>query len=339
MNKIIKYFLLCLLFAFFIEKVNAQDNKKLAQAGMKFLSVNMDARTAGLSDAVTSIEDMGPAMSFINPAGVSRQENLASASMGSMSWIADIKYYYAAVSLAPANGQYGVFTLNFQGVNYGDFFGTVRADNDQGFLETGKYSPYAYSFGLYYAIALSEKFSIGGGLKYITQYLGPVYTYSNTAQNLVNKDNKKNVLAYDFGLIYKTGFKSLNFGMSVRNFSSEIFYEKEQFQLPLTFKIGLSMNMLDLVEGVDQSQHSMNLSIDAVHYRDYPEQICIGGEYTFMKMVSFRAGVSFPNDERSYTLGVGFKQELSGYGVAVDYAYAPFGIFDPVHRFAVKFSL
>jgi len=339
MYKIIKYFLLCTMFAFLIGNANAQDNKKLAQTGMKFLSANMDARTAGLSDAVTSYEDMGPAMSFLNPAGVARQENLATASIGHMSWIADIKYYYAAVSFAPANGRFGVFTLNLQGVNYGDLNGTVRADNDQGFLETGKFSPYAYTFGLYYAYALSEKFSIGGGVKYIDQYLGPVFTYSNQAQSLVGKDNEKKVLAYDFGLIYKTGFKSLAFGMSVRNFSTEIQYEKEQFQLPLTFKIGLSMNMLDLLENIDKEQHSFNLGLDAVHYRDYSEQICIGGEYTFMKTVAFRAGVSFPNDERSYTLGIGLKQNFSGYGVAIDYAYAPFGIFDPVHRFSVKFSL
>ena len=343
MNKIMKYFLLCTFFAFFIGNANAQDNKKLGQTGMKFLNANMDARTAGLSDAVTSYEDMGPAITFLNPAGVARQENLASVTVGHMSCIADIKYYYAAASFAPENGKYGVFSVNLQGVNYGDLQGTIRADNDQGFLETGKFSPYSYAFGIYYAYALSEKFSIGGGVKYVDQYLGPVYTYSNTAMKLVSKDNEKNVVAYDFGLIYKTGFKSLAFGMSVRNFSTEIQYEKEQFQLPLTFKIGISMNMFDIpvdfIQNIDKENHQFNVAIDAVHYRDYPEQLCIGGEYTFMKTVSFRAGVSFPNDEKSYTLGVGLKQNFSGYGIAVDYAYAPFGIFDPVHRFSVKFSL
>ena len=55
-------------------------------------------------------------------------------------------------------------------------------------------------------------------------------------------------------MIYKTGFKSLNLGMSIRNFSEEIKYIEEGFQLPLTFRIGASIDALDFMD-VDKSTH------------------------------------------------------------------------------------
>jgi hypothetical protein len=48
--------------------------------------------------------------------------------------------------------------------------------------------------------------------------------------------------------------------MSVRNFSQRVRYEKEDFQLPLTFHIGLSMDVLDFLPGV-QGRHALLLPL------------------------------------------------------------------------------
>jgi hypothetical protein len=143
---------------------------------------------------------------------------------------------------------------------------------------------------------------------------------------------------FDFGVLYNTGFESLSFGMSIRNFSEEIRYAQESFQLPLTFRIGVSMNTLDLLN-MDPDKHSFLLSIDATHPRDFPEQIGIGAEYIFMKMFALRAGYEFPNDEHGFAAGVGFQKDIADFRFGLDYAYTPFGVFGDVHRFSFQFAL
>ncbi len=337
MKKIITIIIILLASSLLIDSAEAQ-NKKLAQTGMKFLSANIDARAGALGTALTSLEG-GSSMMFHNPAGMARQTAFADASLGYMTWIADIKYSYAGASFAPFDGRYGVIGVNVVNVNYGEFFGTIRADNQLGYIETGVFAPHAMSIGLSYATALSDKFSIGGNIKYANQFIGPNYTSIDAQGNMVSKDSEIDVFVFDFGLIYKTGFKSLSFGMVVKNFSEELVYEEEQFQLPLTFKIGVSMNLFDLLENVDHDLHGMLLSVDAIHPRDFSEQINLGLEYNFMNMAALRAGYIFPADEQSYTLGAGIKQSFAGYSIGVDYAYTPFGIFDPVHRVSLMFSL
>ena len=147
-----------------------------------------------------------------------------------------------------------------------------------------------------------------------------------------------NVIAFDFGIIYKTGFKSLNFGMSVRNFAKELKYIEESFQLPLTFKIGLSINTIDL-SNIDPDTHSLIFAVDVSHPRDYTEQIDLGIEYIFLKSFALRIGYTSPTDEQGISLGVGINQNFGGFGLEIDYAYTSFGIFDDIHRFSLQFEL
>lgn len=319
-------------------RLQAQDNQKLAQTGMKFMNATLDARTAALGEAVTALEG-NAALLFSNPASVARQENFFNGTAGSMTWIADIKYMYGAATFAPFGGNFGIIGVNVMSVNYGDFIETIKAENTQGYYELGTFRPYALSFGVSYAKALNDKLALGGSIKYAKQSLGAAVTASDADGNYTKKDNVRGVMAFDFGLLYRTGFRSLNFAMSVKNFSQEIKFEKENFQLPLTFRIGLSMDAMDLFESMDKNMHSFLVSVDAVHFRDYPEQVSIGGEYTFMQTVSLRAGYNYPADERSYTVGVGVKQSYQNYGLGVDYSYTPYGLFNAVHRVNVNVSL
>jgi opacity protein-like surface antigen len=85
--------------------------------------------------------------------------------------------------------------------------------------------------------------------------------------------------------------------------------------------------------------HRFLLSADWVHPRDYSEQIMVGAEYTFMKLVSLRIGYVGPADEHGMSYGVGVKPEVAGLGFALDYAYTPFGVFGSVHRFTFQFEM
>ena len=171
-----------------------------------------------------------------------------------------------------------------------------------------------------------------------TSIIGNVVTDPNAGYlSGTTEENKLSVLAFDFGVLYKTGYKSLNIGMSVRNFAREVKYKQDGFQLPLIFQIGASFNFADLLE-VDKNEHSLVLSVDANHPRDYKEQIMVGVEYTFMNLLSLRGGFSAPNDERNFCLGVGLKKDIGGLDLGIDYAYTPFGIFDDVHRISLNFA-
>ncbi|MGA3244328.1 MAG: PorV/PorQ family protein [Bacteroidota bacterium] len=319
-----------------LTRAQERTDAKLAQTGMKFLNVGLNARQAALADAFTAADGNSVSM-FYNPAGMARFDGTADLSLGSVNWIADIKQY--SMSAAVAAGDLGVFGVSFQYVDYGKIDATILANNTQGFLDVGTIHPNAYSAGLGYARALTDKFSVGGNVKLVHQDLGAGITQASyigtagsyTDATVVSSNNALDVVAFDFGLIYRTGYKSLTLGMAVRNFSREVTYQKESFQLPLSFRLGVAMNVLDFL-GFDREKQSLLVTVDAEHPRDYPEQMKVGLEYVFMDMISGRVGYVGPADEHSLSYGLGVQYKL----FAVDYAYTPFGIFNQVQRFSVR---
>jgi hypothetical protein len=332
--------LLIIFLAFFVTGVGfGQEYQKQAQAGFQFLLMSNDARITALGEAGASLEANASSILY-NPAGMARLTNFTDVTFGKTSWIADINYLHGAVAINPLSGEYGVFGLSFVYVDYGTFFRTIRATNEQGYLDMGTFKPFAMSLGFSYAKALSDKFSVGGTIHYNKQDLGKDQVISEADDGTYGtKDYSLSTLSYDFGVIYKTGLKSLTLGLNVRNFSQEIKYEKDGFQLPLIFKIGLSMNALELFPSIDQEMHKFLISVDASHPRDYPEQVGIGGEYLFMKTIALRLGYLFPSDESGISAGVGLQQDFDGYNFGLDYAYTSFGVFKDVHKFTLRFSL
>ncbi len=322
----------------------AHSQVKLAQTGFEFLDVGTNARATGMGEAFTTISGSSEAI-FYNPAGIATIRSFVDLGANQMNWIADIKYFSGSVAFAPGGGRYGVLGLSFVNVNYGEFKFTSVANNEQGYVDIQGYpEPYAYAVGLAYGKELSEQFSVGGEVKFANQNLGyslvPVYnqvivdSVLTTDTTYAIKDYSLNVLAFDFGTIYKTGLKSLAFGMSISNFSREIAYERESFQLPLTFRFGISMNLMDLVPDMEDN-NSFVVSIDAVHPRSYSEFLNIGGEYVFMNTLALRAGYVTNQDDYGLTVGVGVHK----FGFAFDYSFTPHKILNNVHRLSVRFSL
>ena len=278
-------------------------------------------------------------MLFANPAGMAWTTRTTDLMIGQMQFLADINYNHASASFRPGNGGLGVIGLSLTSVDYGEFQETIRADNDQGFLDLGTFSPQAYAIGLGYARPLSDRFSVGGQVKYVNQNLGDsVSQLGDTEDTYVRQTNEKGVLAYDFGVQYKTGFESLNFAVAARNFAQEIAYEDESFQLPLTLQIGVAMDVIDLTS-LNGDTHRLLLAVDAENPRDFSEQIKVGGEYTFLNTFSLRGGYAFPSDEQGVHLGAGVQQSVGGLGLAADYSFSDYGVFSAVHRVAVRLSL
>lgn len=312
------------------------ERQKLAQTGMKFLSVSVDARAAAMADAMTAQEGSSISM-FYNPAGMAHMENFVHASGGQVSWIADIRFDAASVAFRPAGGAFGVFGVSIIAADYGDLIGTIRADNDRGYQDVGDFSPSAMSVGLGYAKALTDRFSVGGNVKYVRESLGASVMRVD-ASGMETKDFAKSAPAFDFGILYRTGVRSVNFAMSVRNFAQELTYAEESFELPLTFRVGISMDLMDLTS-VNREMHAFRMAVEAVRPRDFSEHVQVGGEYLFMNTLALRAGYAFPLDEQGVNLGGGLQREISGIGFGFNYAYTNFGTFGAVNRLGLQLSL
>ncbi|MEZ4701907.1 MAG: PorV/PorQ family protein [Rhodothermales bacterium] len=315
------------------------DVQKTSQTNFKFLSLSVDPRASAMGGAVVAQDMAYSNAMFYNPATMAYMQSAVSVGVMNTQWIADITYYAGSIAFRPGNGQFGVFGISAVGVNYGDFLGTVReAGNASGYRDTGTFSPSAMAVGFGYAKALTDRFAVGGNLKFAQQDLGSSIVDVAESGDDQSRDYSKGTMVFDFGALYQTGFRSMNFAVNVRNFARELKYEQENFELPLTFRIGVSMDMLDFAE-IDHDMHTLRIAIDANRPRDFSEQIMVGGEYTFMKIFSLRAGYTFPSDLEGLNLGTGIQFFIDErIGGAINYSYTAFDVFDSVHRIGAHFS-
>jgi hypothetical protein len=153
-----------------------------------------------------------------------------------------------------------------------------------------------------------------------------------------NWDAKKDILVYDFGTLYYTGYEDLRLALSIRNFAPRTRYQLEYFELPLTFTLGIAMNIFAPIMSGEEP-HAFTLSVNAVQPRDYSERLQIGGEYWYNDLVALRMGYKFNYDLEGFTVGVGVKKEIGSVIGKIDYAYSDTeSIFNAVHRFSFGIS-
>lgn len=330
--------LAALLLASQLDDANAQQRKR-AQTSMKFLSTSNYAHASGMADAVTAFDGGGAWMQLYNPAALAWTEQRVDVAGSVNEWIAGIEYSSLAATLRFGEGRLGVLGFNMTSVNYGDLQRTIRADNERGYLDAGTFSPTAFSFGISYAKSLSDQFSVGANMKFVTQDLGAGVVELTERNTFVEQSYKADATVVDFGVFYRTSFESLKFAMTVRNFSPDVKFDSRDHELPLTFKMGVSMDVMDLMD-VDKTKHSLLVNVDANRPRDYNEQIQVGAQYTFLNVFVLRGGYVFPSDEEGYSLGFGVKGSMRGkHFISADYSYSDFGIFSSVNRISFRLSI
>ena len=311
---------------------NSANVKLTGQSSMTFLQVGVSPKAAALGDAYTAMSQ-GVESVFFNPAGLTEMNTTYQAFVSSTQWFADIKYLAGAVGYN--SGDYGAFALSFIVVNYGSIKGTALVPSTStgaNYTLTGDVKNVgAYSFGLTYVKAVSTKFAIGGTVKYVGQQLGQL-----TDANGNTSDNNANKFAFDMGVKYFPGIESLRLGMSIRNFSTFVQYQSFESPLPLAFSVGLGMNLMDLINKDISKEHALVLSSEFVHPNDYTDRVNTGLEYTFMNLVSLRAGYETNHDILSWSGGIGLGTSLGGTRIDVDYSYSHTKYFDGVNRFALN---
>lgn len=332
-----KWFHLLALILFFpalIQNANAFTKKGTTAAD--FLKIGVGARSVGMGSATAGTPEGLDAL-YWNPAGlagsVKRQFGGTHAS-----WIASISHDFLAIS-APIHR---TMTIGAFAITLGtDEMEQTTILNPEG---TGIYFDYReLALGAGLGAQLTDRFRIGGVVKVI-------HTRAFNEQ--------ATAFAIDVGTHLVTAWHGLSIGMAVANFGSnmkldgsdliiegdqepglsgndlrEARLETNEYPLPLTFRLGVAMDILDVDQAIWLSQiHRITIALAGDHFAENVEQLHAGVEYSFREFFFLRGGYTFGDDSRTWTAGAGMAFSASGVGIHADFAYESMGVFDLVPR-------
>lgn len=315
-----------LIFLLLFSSLCYPQNEKKAQAGFRFLENPVSAEVAGRG-MVGTVNTFNSNSIFWNPSLLSFIDRDYDLSINHTRGIADINYNAVAASVSLLD--IGVLGFSLLAMDYGTFYSTVRI-GEQGYMDMGTFSPTSIAFGTAFSQKISNRFSYGVHVKYAIQNLGEAFVIPRGDSVLNKKEYELDAIALDVGAYYDFLYSGLKFGAVIQNISRELRYERDQFPLPFAVSFGASVDPLELFFQKDPL-HSLTLSLESRHPRDFGEKIKIGAEYQFSDFFIARAGYVSNYDERNWTAGIGFRQQLSEFPIRVDYAFQPFGILGDIH--------
>lgn len=311
---------------------------KTGLSAATFLSIEVGPRGKAMGGAFVALADDISAL-YWNPAGIAAIQGNG-LMLSHTEWIADVNFDFAGVSF-PIQG-FGTIGAFLTSVTMPEMkVRTVEQPEGTGEL----FGANDLALGISYARYLTDRFSIGANFKFVRESI-----FNSSA----------NTIAVDFGTLFRTNFNDMVIGFSISNFGGDmklsgidtqvevdispnefgnndrIFadLETEDFQLPLTFRVGVAM---DLLKG--KSNHA-TVAIDGVVPNDNAQYMNIGGEYVFNEILSLRAGyrtLFLDDSEEGLTLGAGIKYSLfNETTLQFDYSYGDFGLLDNVQEFSLS---
>jgi len=254
------------------------------------------------------------------------------------------------VSYAKKLGEYSSASLNAVNLFTNDMkVRTVSAPEG-----TGEYfNAYDVAVGAAYAQRLTDKFSLGGQVRYLHSSL---------------EEHNYDGMSVDLGTLYQTALRSLKIGMTIQNLGPDVKYSgtfldyreagsngstnpnSEEFEgasLPTMFRLGFTFDVWEMFKLQKSPDHSGTFALEMDHPNDNKERLNVGGEYSYRNTLFVRSGGKFGYDEESFALGLGLRFDVMGeYAMNFDYAYSHWGrltqasdgFMDQPHRFAVSFA-
>lgn len=310
---------------------------KSGTSAAQFLKIGTQARTLGMGEAVVANPEGLSALQW-NPAGLSRY-GTQTAAFTQSNWLVDTDFFSAAAGVNL--GRMGAVGLQLTMLNYGEM--PVRTEqNPDG---TGEYfTAQDFNMSIAYANNLTDRFSIGGQVKYIQETIWHM---------------SASTVAFDIGALFTTPFKNIRLGMAITNFggymrlggrdisfvtdpAEDMYgnndqipaeYTLDSWALPLTFRVGLSG------EFIDRGYIRWTWAIDALHPSDNTEYVNLGTELALWKTLYLRTGYrTLFMDERTggLTAGIGMKYMItSSTGVMFDYAFVSYGNLGFINMFTI----
>jgi len=315
----------------------AQD--KVGTTAAQFLTISGGARPTAMGGAYVAVAE-GPSAQFWNPAGIALSlQNEVEFSMAD--WFLDTKLVHTSVVI-PIGRQ--VIGINMKQLDYGDEMVTTIQDPEG----TGEFwSAKERSLGVTYAAKLTDRFALGGNVKFINQDI-----YHVSAKGM----------ALDIGLLYRSQFKNLRIGMSISNFGTDMQLSGEdlmqpvdidpsnegnndnisanlntdQWPLPLTYCVGVAVDIMDT------EMIRWTIATDALHPNNNNSYLRVGTEIKIANILYLRTGhsaIGKNHAEESLSYGVGFRYTLGGMKFGYDYSYTPFGKLGNIPRNSIYIGL
>ncbi|MEA1881181.1 MAG: PorV/PorQ family protein [Candidatus Marinimicrobia bacterium] len=321
---------------------NTESITKTGTTAAQFLKIGVDARASAMGNAFTAMSGDISSM-YWNPAGLAYVGRMETMFVNS-NWLAGINFNYTAFAINL--NQVGVIGFSITNLSVpDDLVRTVEKPNG-----TGEYFGASdLAMNICYARQLTNRFSIGGNIKYIRQNIWHAST---------------NSFAADLGALFITPFNDIRLGASLSNYGTEMqmsgrdqkfsidpdpnnegnvefvnaMYETDKFPLPLLFRVGLSGEI------IQNEKMRLSFAVDALHPNDNVEWINAGLEYAIAETFFLRGGMTtlFREDtEEGLTFGGGINYRIGGTPtqLKVDYSYSAFGRLKNVQRisFGIRF--
>jgi hypothetical protein len=324
----------CLVFFGYSES-SAQ--AKIGTTAAQFLGISVGARALGMGGtSVASASDVSSI--YYNP-GSFAQAHRTQVLVSTTDWLVGSKFRWLG-AMIDVDGS-NAFGLSITQLAYGEDIVT-NEDYPDGTGE--RWSAQDFAVALSYSRNLTDKFSIGGSAKYISQSIW---------------NESASTIAFDIGLLFVTGFHEMRLGMAITNFGGDMKMDgrdlrkvididpsnagsnklnlsnlvTDPWPIPLIFRVGLAMDVLK------NETVTATIECDALRPSDNVEVVNLGAEVILLNLVSVRGGYKslFQNDsEEGLTLGCGLQYtQLGSMGLAVDYAYQQFGRFGNLNTISV----
>ncbi len=317
---------------FFCSLVQAQllpnlGGQRAGTSAFAFLKLSASARQTAMGGA--QIAANGDVFSTqVNPAAMVDVKQ-TSFGLSNMIYFADVQSSYLTVVLP--GKKYNSWGFHLQSLS------TNAMEKRTEFqpLGTGEYF-YAQNIalGVSHARILSDYFSYGVNAKYVYEGL----------------DNYKvHTGVLDLGFLYKTDFKDLRFAVMLNNFGintridgetkmlasfSMSNRDVESYSPPTLFKMGVSIVPYKL------NNNSLLFAAELHHPNDNSENIRLGAEFDWHKIVFIRAGYKIGiKDQRTPTFGAGIKTRVGRHPLMIDYAADPHPHLGFAQQIGVHFSI
>lgn len=318
------------------EPVSAQS--KVGTTAAQFLGISVGPRAIAMGSAFVASNDDATSL-YWNP-GAFQQAGTSQLTFSNTDWLVGTKFRWFGLMLNLGNEN--AVGISLTQLDYGEEdVTTVGSPNGTG----ERWSAQDLAIGLSYCRRLTDRFSMGGTVKYVEQRIW---------------NESASTFAFDLGLLFVTGFNDMRLGVSMSNFGGEMTLagrdllervdidplnsgsnkalvgnlKTDPWAIPLLFRVGVAM------DAYKDDMFRLTVAADALRPNDNDESVNVGGEFAFNDMVFLRGGYKsvFGNGaEEGLSLGAGVKYTADGIGaLEVDYAFTKFGLFGNINTIALS---
>jgi hypothetical protein len=335
------FYILLVLLTIVTQAFCGDELSKVGTSMAQFLKLGVSGRGTALGDAYVAMANDVSALVW-NPAGI-QQIGRRSFGISHTQLFAGITLNFAGITLPVDN--VNSIGLGIVHLNSGDIEQTT-IEQPEGTGDT--YNTSDLMVGLSYARRLTDRVLLGVTVKYIEEKL---------------YHEKASTFAFDVGSQFDTGVYGMKLGVAFQNFGGkmqldgsdlDVTYQDQltgfeqtagsrlatdEWPIPLVYRMGVMMDFVGpRSQLINSSVNRFTLAFEANDPADHFLRYNFGAEYEWKGMFALRGGYKMNYDEANYTLGAGFKVNMGGTLVQLDYSYNDYGLLDFVHQYSFMFA-